>query len=88
LPRQLGNAGVIDEEVDCPIPELSCSVARNGRASRRRTAEQRDELAPLLFLTGFHRLSWSGKFGGSKRIGEQRVRGSLRCEISTQLTAA
>jgi hypothetical protein len=47
-----------------------------------------DELAPLLFLTGFHRLSWSGKFGGSKRIGEQRVRGSLRCEISTQLTAA
>jgi hypothetical protein len=52
---------------------------------RRRSAEQRDERAPLQSIE-LHLLPLAR--AAAYRIGGDQVRGLLRCEISTRLTAA
>jgi len=66
---------------------VCCARAASGYATHRRTAQQCDELASFQMIK-LHLTAPARDFAAAYRIGQDRVRGLPRCEISARLTAA
>jgi len=60
---------------------VCCARAASGYATHRRTAQQCDELASFQMIK-LHLTAPARDFAAAYRIGQDRVRGLLRCEIS------